>query len=647
MQTETNNAGSEGQKTRARKRQRSKREDPYPDLALQRCYFTEIPLELLANILQYVYPVDLLALSHTNSYFRQTLRDPRQNHIWKSARVRFPHATILDPIRFTEIELATLLFGTGRCSICKTGREIPLSSVLQPMRVCKNTECREEFRKFWAVPPPAPEISDLVHWTLPSQRLSLDPPTLQWWSRLAPTEQYKRSDMARILIDIEAGLGETELESKYNTTYREIKRFNKFLERISLTLNHLESTRKSRGSESQRFVKQKLANHQIRNARLDDSATYIKERRRLCRLYQTFDDEVWDSVPPRAATDNPDRPRQTIGEHIIQEMQAMEAAAQRRRSEANRRETREAVKKHWHQLKNASGSAGFIVPRLNEFNTLPVVNALLKPKAADGEADDLNTKDSTLSKLVKSDVTTWEERTSAQFRKMLQVPMPRKNHAPEPGVVPPLDRATSLFECIGCKSLELGVAQEGTLTFRSAVKHRCKNAPRKKFQWKSDLFQPDSIGIQIARHAVVSSGHVETKTTRKDMDELGPRFLCTKCPSPIYLTFGNLIGHIKRHGVSDPDGSFGYQSIPPNIDIELLSSSTGMVEARRRGAKKGYNSTPGSQDFFVCSHCNKSLLWNGLVSHVKTKHKFSDIRDEDFYPKPKSTPKHAVADSVD
>ncbi|KAG8747222.1 hypothetical protein FRC10_001838 [Ceratobasidium sp. 414] len=461
--------------------------------------------------------------------------------------------------------------------------------------------------------------------------------------------------MASIIADIEAGLGKTELESKYNTTFEQTQYYNEFLKRTSSTLDHLATTRKSKDSETPEFAKHKLAPHKFQNARLQDSTTYSKERRRLSRLYQVFDDKIWDSVPPQAATDNPDRPRQTIGERIIQEMQAMDDAAQRRRSEADRRETREAVKKHWHQLKNASGSAGSIIPRLNEFNALPVVNALLKPKANDGEADDLNAKDSTLSKLVKSDVTTWEERTSAQFRKILQVPIPKKNQAPEPGVVPPLDRATSLFECTGCKSLELGVAQEGTLTFRSAVRHRCKNAPRKKFQWKPDLFQPDSVGIQIARHAVVSSGRIETRTTRKDMDDLGLRFLCAKCPSPIYLTFGNLVSssyvaHIAQELTprleDDPDGSFDYQYIPPNIDITLLSSSEGMVEARRRGAKKGYNSTPGSQDLFVCRHCNKSLLWNALVSHVKTKHKFSDIRDEDFYPKPKPAPKpkHVATD---
>ncbi|KAG8713684.1 hypothetical protein FRC09_018451 [Ceratobasidium sp. 395] len=459
----------------------------------------------------------------------------------------------------------------------------------------------------------------------------------------------KNSDIAPVLADIATGLGQVELESKYKTTFGQTRLYSEFLKKARLSLNHLLSVRKSKESETQRLYK--LAKFKFSSARLENSITYTNERRRLNRSYQALDEKVWDSVIPRAATDNPGKPHQTVGECIVQEMQAMEDAAERRQLEANMRKTKEATRQHWHQLKNVSGQAGSIVPRLNEFNALPVVNALLKPKASDGEIKDLYAKDSTLSKLVKSDVTTWEERTCAQFRKILQIPIPKKNQNPEPGVIPPLDRATSLFECARCKSVDLGLAQEGTLTFRSAVKHRCKHAASKKFQWKPDLFQPDTIGIHIARLAVVSSGLSETKANRRDMNNLGPRFMCTKCPNHIYLTFGNLIGHMKRHGVSDPNETFVYQTGPPDVDLKLLSSSEGMVEARRRGTKKGYNSASDSQDFFMCRHCNKSLLWNGLVSHVKTKHNFSDIRDEDFYPKPKSTskPKPAVndTDSID
>lgn len=222
----------------------------------------------------------------------------------------------------------------------------------------------------------------------------------------------------------------------------------------------------------------------------------------------------------------------------------MKDASQRRETEANMRKTRDTVVEHWQQLKNQSGmarSAGAIIPRINEFKALPVVKTLLKPNAGGNDVKELNRKDSTLAKLVGTSVAGWEKRTTGQFRKTLQVPIPKgKIPVPEPGVVPPLDRVTSLFECTKCKSVGLGLAQAGTLTFRSAVNHRCPGSS-KKFQWSTDLFQPDTVGTQIAQLAIALSGRTEDKTKREDMDSLGPCFLCKICPRSIYLSYGNLV----------------------------------------------------------------------------------------------------------
>jgi hypothetical protein len=73
--------------------------------------------DIAEQVLQYVYPIDLLELSRTNSHLRKTLVDPEQRHIWKSARKRFPHLTIPDPVVLTEIAVASLLFETGICSV--------------------------------------------------------------------------------------------------------------------------------------------------------------------------------------------------------------------------------------------------------------------------------------------------------------------------------------------------------------------------------------------------------------------------------------------------------------------------------------------------------------------------------------------------
>ncbi|GAB1519367.1 hypothetical protein RhiTH_002433 [Rhizoctonia solani] len=351
----------------------------------------------------------------------------------------------------------------------------------------------------------------------------------------------------------------------------------------------------------------------------------------------------WNSIPPRAPTQNPAKPELTIGQIIIKEMDEMVVKLKRRKDETALRNTREAVKNHWQEMMNASGmsgQAGSCVPRWNEFALLPGVNSLLKPNGQDGalNVEDLQNKESTLTKMVQSNVDSWNSRTQGHFRKILKVPISKKNEVPEPGTVPPLDRVTALFECAKCKSVGLGLAQEGTLTFKSAVKHRCPGTSAKHFQWTTELFKPDQYGIQVAQHALALAGLVEDKTKRSDMDDIGLRFLCKLCTGkqPIYLEYRNLIGHMKRHSARDLQGSFEYLDEHPKLSSSIPSSE-GLVEKRRRGGTKtkGFASHPKSNDFFTCRHCEKSMLWNALVSHVKAKHTFSDIRDEDFYPNPK------------
>ncbi|KAH7345254.1 hypothetical protein B0J17DRAFT_702703 [Rhizoctonia solani] len=618
------------------KRRKAKKDNLYPDLALDRCYLAELPLEVLSNILRDVYPIDLLALSRTNTYFYRTLRDSKQQHIWKTARVLFPHTNIPDPIRISEIRVASLLFDDTKCSICKDTSNVQLKAMCTLL----------EFAVFYSSPLPA--YASLVCGIIPSRNVvTLDPfdiyhvPSLVFQRRRTLCH---KDDLATVMNDIHAGLGKAELEAKYKCTPEETTAFNRYintLEDISSTLVRL---RNRTDSQIRKFANQKLSAYKGKEVQVVNSPQFIAERRKAIRSYRGITQDDWDAIPPRGPTQNPAKPAMTVGQIITQEMDKMVAKLKRRKDEEALRNTRDAVKKHWAQLMNASGMAGengTAVPRWNEFASLPVVNSLLKPTGHEGAPDvkDLEKKDSTLAKLIQSDISSWDSRTQAQFRKILKipkVPVTKRNEVQEPGIVPPLDRITALFECTKCNSVGLGLAQEGTLTFKSAAKHRCPGTSPKKFQWSTDQFQPDKYAIDVARYAITLSGQAEDKTKRSNMDELGARFLCKLCTGkqPIHLSYPNLIGHMKRHEVKELQGAFEYLKEPPATGSKNLSSN-GFVEKRRRGGTKGFASHPDSNDFFTCRHCNKSMLWNALVSHVKDKHKFSDIRDEDFYPEPK------------
>ncbi|CUA77551.1 Zinc finger protein sdc-3 [Caenorhabditis elegans] [Rhizoctonia solani] len=632
------------QKTLPRpKRRKAKKDDPYPDLALDRCYLAELPLEVLANILGYVYPIDLLTLSRTNAYFHRTLRDPQQQHIWKTARVHLFHVIIPDPVRISEVRVASLLFDDSKCSICKDTSNVPLKSHVYPTRVCSRPSCKKQFDSLFQSP--APEYSTLVCGIVPSKDVIAPDPYAFYHTPVLMFQRKKnicrKTDLEMVMKDIKAGLGKAELEAKYKCTFEETAEFNRYmveLENISSTLIRLKC---QIDGQIKKFTNQKLSAYKGKDVQVTNSPQFVAERRRVIRSYREITQEDWDAIPPRGPTQNPIKPAMTVGQTIIQEMDQMVAKSKRRKDEDALRNTREAVKKHWEYMLNASGIAGdsgAAVPRWNEFASLPVVNSLLKPTGHDEAlgVKDLKKKDSTLAKLIQSDINSWDNRTQAQFRKILKVPKAptiKKNEAQEPGIVSPLDQVTALFECTKCKALGKGVAQEGTLTFRSAVKHRCPNTSSTKFKWSTDLFQPDQYAIQVARHAIALSGLTEDKTKRSDMDALGARFHCKLCTGkqPIYLSYHNLIGHLKRHEAKELQDSFEYLKEPPVLK-STFPSSDGLVEMRRRGATKGFSSRPDSKDFFTCRHCDKSMLWNGLVSHVKKKHSFSDIRDEDFYP---------------
>ncbi|KAG8691978.1 hypothetical protein FRC11_000852 [Ceratobasidium sp. 423] len=453
----------------------------------------------------------------------------------------------------------------------------------------------------------------------------------------------RKDDLEMIMKDINAGLREAGLQAKYNCTFEETAAFNRYMNKLEDISSRLVQIKTRTDGQIRKFANERLSAYKGKDVSVINSRQFIAERRRAIRSYRALSQEDWDAIPPRGPTQNPAKPVMTVGQIIIQEMDVMVAKSKRRKDEDALRSTREAVKKHWEQMMNASGMAGQdgnVVPRWNEFASLPVVNSLLKPTSLDGApgVKDLEKKDSTLAKLVQSDVSSWEIRTQAQFRKILKIPkipITKRNEVQEPGIAAPLDRITALFECTKCKSVGLGLAQEGTLTFKSAVKHRCTHTPSKKFKWTTELFQPDEYAIQVARHAITLSGLAEDKTKRSDMDGLGARFLCKLCPGkqPIQLAYCNLIGHMKRHGAKELPGSFEYLNEIPEPSSHI-SSSAGLVEKRRRGNMKGFASHPESKDFFVCRHCEKSMLWNALVSHVKDRHQFFDIRDEDFYPEP-------------
>jgi hypothetical protein len=78
-----------------------------------------LPLELLAEALSYLLPIDILALARSSKYFCNTLIGTPAIFIWKRARAFFSLGSIPDPPpNWTESALAAFLFDDASCAVC-------------------------------------------------------------------------------------------------------------------------------------------------------------------------------------------------------------------------------------------------------------------------------------------------------------------------------------------------------------------------------------------------------------------------------------------------------------------------------------------------------------------------------------------------
>ena len=102
-------------------RKKLKREnEPVPQCLDCVGYLTNMPLEIVAEILSYTTPRDILALARANKYFCATLTDPSCAFIWKKARKQYIPAPIPDPTpNFTEASYAAFLFDPGHCEVSR------------------------------------------------------------------------------------------------------------------------------------------------------------------------------------------------------------------------------------------------------------------------------------------------------------------------------------------------------------------------------------------------------------------------------------------------------------------------------------------------------------------------------------------------
>lgn len=85
---------------------------------MEKCWLDTLPFELIAEVLSYTSPRDILALARTNKFFCTTLVKESSVFIWKKSRERCRPAPLPDPTpNFTEPAYAAFLFDGGVCEV--------------------------------------------------------------------------------------------------------------------------------------------------------------------------------------------------------------------------------------------------------------------------------------------------------------------------------------------------------------------------------------------------------------------------------------------------------------------------------------------------------------------------------------------------
>ena len=87
----------------------------------QNCLLFRLPLEILAEILSYTHPPELLSLARTSKHFFGILCDPGSSFMWKRARIDPDFLFVIPdpPPNMPEPAYAAMIFDSGKCYICQ------------------------------------------------------------------------------------------------------------------------------------------------------------------------------------------------------------------------------------------------------------------------------------------------------------------------------------------------------------------------------------------------------------------------------------------------------------------------------------------------------------------------------------------------
>jgi len=339
------------------------------------------------------------------------------------------------------------------------------------------------------------------------------------------------------------------------------------------------------------------------------------------------------------------------------EAEIMKIAEARKRSaeeEAYRRR-RDDVEQHYNRLKSAEKDK--VIPNLVQFRQLPIISVLQSKKSTTtGVASDLQNSQ-LVAELLQGDLRKWRESASMALGATLGFPNWRSASKKK---LHPVYRLTARFRCKKCEREGHKFYEEGCLDFAGACAHVCRRPDMKKRareKWTPDQFEKDEKAIDAVSKVLALCGvNAEDSESFRAVGALGSRIRCQSCESKVSMTFRNVIDHAQRHDnmqmsllSAEEAASLSTRSFELGTCSKLLGPK---LQAKKFREMKNYgcqhcfhvtsvtgNSNATTDSKLDTSQPSKPRLlsdgrlfnFNGLRSHVKTKHGIERICDEDVF----------------
>lgn len=279
--------------------------------------------------------------------------------------------------------------------------------------------------------------------------------------------------------------------------------------------------------------------------------------------------------------------------------------------------------------------------------SLDLAAAKITVKAAGSEGGPLKA-------MLKHQINSWVEQVKYGLLKTIDpsgsLTKEWKTRAPTSLVPHPVLQPDALWKCRVCHSVEPRYAMDECLDFKGVCMHQCKEKDGNKrgrgktsHMWSVDNFVRDAQAY-AAMKAYMEM--VKTSSVVKYLnDEISEEvWLCTSCNPPLRIVADSLVGHSHRHTDETKLENFvpaSWNYAPPPTHFGL----TQWLINLRGGAKEWVE-----RKIYICCHCfhrqvledgpakshevlasTDRLKFNGLRSHLASKHKIHAVRDEDYY----------------